>query len=178
MGSNIEHGIGFGYMAFLYLLTGIGGNLLSGVVHPAAYGVGASTSDFGLVGFYLAYLFTDWYAIGRRDWLQRVFLIILVGLLLLMNLNIGPNADPKVDNIGHLGGFVTGVFAGLAITEFIDQGARNRDRKPDRYTEEEWETRSECCDSFVCRWVGTALLIIWFVLLFTLFYTVVDVNVE
>jgi len=107
-----------------------------------------------------------------------VFLIIFVGLLLLMNLNIGPNSDPKVDNIGHLGGFVTGVFAGLAITEFIDQGARNRDRKPDRYTEEEWETRSSCCDSFVCRWVGTALLIIWFVLLFTLFYTVVDVNVE
>jgi len=37
-----------------------------------------------------------------------------------MNLNIGPNADPKVDNIGHLGGFATGVFAGLAISEFID----------------------------------------------------------
>jgi len=120
MGSNIEYGIGFGYMVFLYMLTGIGGNLLSGVIHPAAYGVGASTSCFGLVGFYLAYLFTDWYAIGRRDWLQRVFLIILVGLLLLMNLNIGPTADPKVDNIGHLGGFATGVFAGLAITEFID----------------------------------------------------------
>ena len=47
-----------------------------------------------------------------------------------------------------------------------------------RNTEEEYNTRSECCDGFVCRWIGTALLIIWFVTLFTLFYTVVDVNVE
>jgi membrane associated rhomboid family serine protease len=37
-----------------------------------------------------------------------------------MNLNIGPNADTKVDNIGHLGGFITGIWCGLAITEFID----------------------------------------------------------
>lgn len=120
MGSNIEAGIGFWYMFFLYILTGIGGNLLSGCIHPGAFGVGASTSCFGLVGYYLAYLFTDWYAIGRRDWLQRVFLISFVGILLLLNLNIGPNADTKVDNLGHLGGFITGIWAGLAITEFID----------------------------------------------------------
>ena len=68
MGSNIESGIGFGYFAFLYMLSGIGGNLLSGVINPSAYGVGASTSDFGLVGFYFAYLFTDWYSMGRKDW--------------------------------------------------------------------------------------------------------------
>jgi len=87
----------------------------------------------------LAYIITDWDAMGRRDWCQRVFLIIMVSLLILMNLNIGPHSDEKVDNIGHAGGFTTGVFAGLAITEFQDQGARFRDRIPDRFTEEDFK---------------------------------------
>lgn len=71
MGSNIEGGIGPWYMLFLYLLAGIGGNLLSAVLHPASYGVGCSTSVFGLVGYYIAYIWTDWDAMGRngRDWL-------------------------------------------------------------------------------------------------------------
>jgi len=38
-------------MAFLYMITGIGGNLLSAVLNPMAFGVGASTAVFGLVGF-------------------------------------------------------------------------------------------------------------------------------
>jgi len=37
-----------------------------------------------------------------------------------MNLNIGPGADPKVDNYGHLGGFITGILAGIAIAEMFD----------------------------------------------------------
>jgi membrane associated rhomboid family serine protease len=60
MGSGIEFGIGFAKMSFLYILTGFGGNLLSSVANPAAFGVGASTAVFGLVGFYVAYLFTNW----------------------------------------------------------------------------------------------------------------------
>ena len=34
MGSGIEYGIGFLKMVFLYMLSGIGGNLLSGIVNP------------------------------------------------------------------------------------------------------------------------------------------------
>jgi membrane associated rhomboid family serine protease len=60
MGAGIEYGIGFWYMVFLYIITGFGGNLLSSVVSPAAYGVGASTAVFGLVGYYIAYIFTNW----------------------------------------------------------------------------------------------------------------------
>ena len=178
LGSNIESGIGFGYMSFLYILSGFGGNLLSACVHPASFGVGASTAVFGLVGYYLGYLFTDWDAMGRRDWCQRVFLGVVVALMVVLNLNVGPNSDPKVDNIGHAGGFVTGVFAGLAITEFQDQAARNRERIPDRFTEEEYKARRPCCNGFVCRWLGTALLISWMVLLITLFYTIVNVDVD
>lgn len=59
MGSGIEWGIGFGWFAFLYIITGFGGNLLSSVLNPASYGVGASTAVFGLVGFYVSYLFSN-----------------------------------------------------------------------------------------------------------------------
>lgn len=53
-----------------------------------------------------------------------------------MNLNVGPNADPKIDNWGHLGGLITGIFAGIAITENLDADARAAKRSPDRFTED------------------------------------------
>lgn len=53
-----------------------------------------------------------------------------------MNLNVGPMADPKVDNWGHLGGGITGLFAGIAITEHFDYKARKANRTPDRFSEE------------------------------------------
>jgi len=68
MGSGIEHGIGVWWMIFLYLLSGFGGNLLSSVVNPASYGVGASTAVFGLVGFYVSYIFSNWQFMGRFGW--------------------------------------------------------------------------------------------------------------
>ena len=68
MGSGIEFGIGAWKMAFLYMLSGFGGNLLSSCLNPGAYGVGASTSVFGLVGFYIAYLSTNWQFMCRRDY--------------------------------------------------------------------------------------------------------------
>lgn len=68
-GSGIEHGIGFFRFAFLYLITEIGGVLLAITFHPEAYGVGASCAGFGLLGYYLAYLFTNWSFMDRtKPW--------------------------------------------------------------------------------------------------------------
>lgn len=60
MGAGIEYGIGPWYMIYLYILSGFGGNLLSSVLNPVSFGVGASTAVFGLVGFYVQYIFTHW----------------------------------------------------------------------------------------------------------------------
>ena len=60
MGAGIEHGIGFWPFVLLYMLTGIGGNLLSCCIKPEAYSVGASTAVFGLVGYLVAYIITNW----------------------------------------------------------------------------------------------------------------------
>ena len=59
MGSGIEYGIGFWWMAFLYLVSEIGGVLLCITVRPEMYGIGASCAGFGLVGYYFSYLFTN-----------------------------------------------------------------------------------------------------------------------
>ena len=67
MGAGIEYGIGVWYMVFLYMLSGWGGNLLSTCIHPLAFGVGASTAVFGLVGFYIAYICTNWQYMCRKD---------------------------------------------------------------------------------------------------------------
>jgi|TARA_B110000238_G_C16068958_1_gene414044 membrane associated rhomboid family serine protease len=67
MGSNIENGISTKYMAFLYIISGFGGNLLSSVLNPTSYGVGASTAVFGLVGYYFQYIFTAWDFMGYEQ---------------------------------------------------------------------------------------------------------------
>ena len=65
MGSGIEYGLGVWRIIFLYFISGLGGITLSMCVRPSAHGVGASTAVFGLVGFLVAYLFTNWMAMGR-----------------------------------------------------------------------------------------------------------------
>jgi len=176
MGAGIENGIGFWSFVFLYIITGFGGNLLSCCVKPASYSVGASTAVFGLVGFYFQYIFTHWQQMGQRDFWQRVFLIVYVSVLILMNLNIGPKADPKVDNWGHLGGGITGIFAGIAISEDLDADARNKNRTPDRFTEEEYKSRWSCCKVFFWERFGQALLTIWILTLLVYFYAFVDID--
>ena len=59
-GSGIEFGIGFWRMVLLYILSTVGGILLAITFHPESYGVGASCSGFGLLGFDLAYVITNW----------------------------------------------------------------------------------------------------------------------
>lgn len=93
LGVGIENGIGFLKMTFLYLLAGFGGNLLSAVIAPATYGVGASTSVFGLVGFLISYSFTNFFYMGRKTPGQRWYIIAIYSILILVNLNVGPGAD-------------------------------------------------------------------------------------
>ena len=66
LGVGIENSLGFGYMTVLYFSSAIGGNLLSGIMSPKAIGVGASTADFGLVGFYISYFITNFGYMGRK----------------------------------------------------------------------------------------------------------------
>ena len=53
-GINLESTIGTARMLILYLVSGMGGNLLSTVLtNPNSVGIGASTSIAGIIGAYL-----------------------------------------------------------------------------------------------------------------------------
>jgi membrane associated rhomboid family serine protease len=66
LGSGIEYGLGLTKFVVLYFVTGFGGMLLSAIMKPESFAIGASTSVFGLVGFYISYLFTNWSFMGRE----------------------------------------------------------------------------------------------------------------
>ena len=172
MGSGIEHGIGFFRMFFLYFITGLGGITLSMCCRPGAHAVGASTAVFGLVGYWVSYQFTHFQYMNRVRFGQFIFLIVYCYGIILMNLNIGPGADPHVDNNGHLGGLITGIMAGVAISEQYDANAREAGRHPDRFSEEEYKRRGKWWKYLnrMCQ----IILILWFVILMSYFWFVID----
>jgi|TARA_B110000285_G_C14701160_1_gene413498 hypothetical protein len=82
----------------------------------------------------------------------------------------------KVDHWAHVGGLVTGFFAGIAICEWLDQEAKNKGRAPSRFRNlSAYESRVGC-DNWFCHWCGTLFLTAWIVSLIAAFYlfTVVD----
>jgi len=60
IGIQLEKGLGFFRMAFIYTMSGIGGNLLSALFLPRILEVGASSSIFGLFGIYFVDLLVNW----------------------------------------------------------------------------------------------------------------------
>ena len=64
IGSGLENGLGARQTAIVYFMSAFGGILFSCIFTPRGKSVGASTGIFGLIGFYVAHLYTDWDRIG------------------------------------------------------------------------------------------------------------------
>jgi rhomboid protease GluP len=93
----------FGHARFLavYLLSGIGGVLLSLVLSPDP-SVGASGAIFGLLGALATFLYLHRATFGQLGAMQLRQLVFVA----LINLAMG--LTPGIDNWGHVGGLVTG----------------------------------------------------------------------
>ena len=94
------------HLAIVFLLSAIGGGLLSLFFLPQGISVGASGGIVGLIG-YLAI-----YAFRRREFISSQFrknLLINIGFLFVFGLVL----YQVVDNFGHLGGLITGAIYGL-----------------------------------------------------------------
>jgi len=162
IGSGLENGLGFWKLTSLYLISGFGGILFSCVLNPLAFSVGASTAIFGLIGYYIAYLCIEWSRLGETNPMQRFTLIIFILLILLFNFQIGIT-ESNVDNIGHLGGLITGIIMGFAIAE-------NDERRD----------RNQSCLEFIKRTnfknkCGLIVLTLYLTLLLLLFYLLIEV---
>ncbi len=94
----------------LYLLTGVGGSLLSLAYQPTRFSVGASGAIFGLAGAILIGVkFGDLEISSGEKRSLFGSLVFFIGINFTMG--IGGNTD----NMAHLGGFISGLIIGLPM---------------------------------------------------------------
>jgi membrane associated rhomboid family serine protease len=104
------------HLAIVFLLSAVGGGLLSLLFVPDGISVGASGGIVGLIGYLVVYAFR------RRAFITAEFrrsLLVNIGFILVFGLVL----YQSIDNFGHIGGLITGaVYALLQIPsdEFVD----------------------------------------------------------
>src|SRR6202034_231899 len=103
----------FGHVAFvtLYLVAGIGGNLVSLYWQPLTVAAGASGAVFGLYGGLFAFLLRQHNAVPQRT----LNGLVKNGILFLAYNVVYGITQSHVDMAAHLGGLVTGFLAGAVL---------------------------------------------------------------
>lgn len=98
------------HLAIVFLLSAIGGGLLSLVFMPESISVGASGGIIGFLGYLTVYGFKRRKILTNsflKSMLMNIAFITLFGIVLNQSENL-----PRIDNYGHLGGLLTGALYG------------------------------------------------------------------
>uniref|UniRef100_A0A0D9XLN9 RHOMBOID-like protein n=1 Tax=Leersia perrieri TaxID=77586 RepID=A0A0D9XLN9_9ORYZ len=106
IGLRLEQQFGYMRVGIIYLVSGIGGSVLSSLFIRNNISVGASGALFGLLGAMLSELFTNWTIYTNKA-------AALVTLLIVIAINLAIGILPHVDNFAHIGGFFTGFLLGF-----------------------------------------------------------------
>ncbi len=94
------------HLAIVFLLSAVGGGILSLIFAPDGISIGASGGIVGLISYLAVYAFR------RRQFISREFrksLLINIGFILVFGIVL----YQVVDNFGHVGGLITGAVYGL-----------------------------------------------------------------
>lgn len=97
-------------MVIIYVLSGIGGNLLSCCVMVNTVSVGASGAIMGMFGAKVSNILCRWNSIPMS---MKVMHLSSIGFMLLITFAFSFNTT--VDWAGHLGGLVIGALIGLIL---------------------------------------------------------------
>jgi membrane associated rhomboid family serine protease len=108
IGIRLEQQFGFVRVGVIYLLSGIGGSILSCLFIDGNISVGASGALFGLLGAMLSELFTNWTIYTNKA-------VALFTLIVIIAINLAVGILPHVDNFAHIGGFLTGFLLGFVL---------------------------------------------------------------
>ncbi|KAJ4718374.1 Rhomboid-like protein [Melia azedarach] len=111
MGVRLEEDYGFLKIGLLYVLSGLGANILSCLRQAATeetISVGASGALFGLLGSSLSEIITNWNLYANKCAALTTLLIVIA-----LNLTIG--FIPGVDGTAHIGGLLAGFFLGFLL---------------------------------------------------------------
>jgi membrane associated rhomboid family serine protease len=101
---------------FIYLLTGVGGALLSIAHNPRHQEVGASGAIFGIAGALLAGVkFGDLAISAGEKRAVASSMIFFIGVNFVLGAGI---LGSNIDNFCHLGGFITGLLLGVPMGGF------------------------------------------------------------
>ncbi|WP_117277306.1 rhomboid family intramembrane serine protease [Streptococcus intermedius] len=114
IGRQAEDIFGSWNFLFLYLMSGILGNVFVFFFTPSAVAAGASTSLFGIFGA----IITLRYAV-RNPYIQQLGQSYLI--LLVMNLVL--SLTPGISLVGHLGGAVGGALCAVIFPVRVDKKA-------------------------------------------------------
>lgn len=126
IGRPLEELLGFANVSFLFIISGVGGNILSAVFQPFAFSVGASGGIFGLLGVCLAEITVNWDLLfldidgelKKRSSCHNV--LVLLGLFFEMATHILIGLTPYIDNFAHVGGMVYGILYALPLANKLD----------------------------------------------------------
>ena len=103
IGPGLENRFGPKSFIYLYLIGGLWGNTFSFLFTQSA-SLGASTAIFGLIAAQGVYIYKNRFLLGQaaRPMLMNILMVIAINLALGMSSGI--------DNWGHLGGLLGGLF--------------------------------------------------------------------
>lgn len=107
------------HLAIVFVLSALGGGVLSLIFAPNVTSVGASGGIVGLIGYLAVYAFRRHAFISaefRKSLLINIGFILVFGLVLYQT----------IDNFGHIGGLVTGAVYGfiqIPGDEYVDPRA-------------------------------------------------------
>eukprot|EP00298_Acanthocystis_sp_HF-20_P015468 c21152_g1_i1.p1 GENE.c21152_g1_i1~~c21152_g1_i1.p1 ORF type:complete len:473 (+),score=189.33 c21152_g1_i1:131-1420(+) len=119
LGAAIEQISGFWKMAIMYLMSGIGGNIIASVVDSTSFSCGSSSAIYGLIGVDIVDLLQTWQLETDH---KKIILSLIPQLILIL----GIGTLPWFDNFAHLGGFFIGIISGYAFLPYLHFGDRDR----------------------------------------------------
>lgn len=115
VGPQLERLLGHSRYLALWVLSALGGSVLSYLVVPDQLSVGASGAIFGLFG--------ATFVIGRRLGVDTRFIVGLIGINLLITFIV-----PNISWTAHIGGLVSGTLLALVYAYLPRGSARGRRR--------------------------------------------------
>ncbi|XP_029189340.2 inactive rhomboid protein 2-like [Acropora millepora] len=149
VGVLIEREIGTVRTLLIYMISGIGGNLFCGLFNPLTPQVGASGALFGLLGLLIIKLFQLRHEVRRPCMEALILLAVALASFALGTL-------PYIGNFVHIGGFLFGLLASVALLPRTNYRFNNLAFKK------------------ICKWVSLLLLFVALVCTIVAFLMIKD----
>lgn len=106
--------------AAVYVLTGVGGAMLSSFWNPTRIEIGASGAIFGIAGAILSGI--KFGNVSISSWQKRS---ITSSLIFFAGFNLFIGLAPGIDNMCHLGGFISGLIFGVPLATANASGKKS-----------------------------------------------------